>query len=215
MSTHGFVPPICMICSSSLSILTSFKTPFELPRTLYFSTKPVVLKFAGDINLNPPPACALPCLRILGLRGVILANQDSLSTFLAACPVLHYLSLTLFGINLEHLDKFSVTVLVPTLKILYLDWKVRSPSYKFHINTPALEYFCSTGFLNGDYVLENLHNVVECVLKFQPCTSLSIEDYVKKSWDFMRPLCNVISMELSTITAQVTLHFHALITLYH
>ena len=68
-----------MICSSSLSILTSFKTPFELPRTLYFSTKPVVLKFAGDINLNPPPACAFPCLRILGLRGVILANQDSLS----------------------------------------------------------------------------------------------------------------------------------------
>ena len=62
-----------------LSILTSFKTPFELPRSLYFSTKLVVLKFAGDINLNPPPACAFPCLRILGLRGVILANQDSLS----------------------------------------------------------------------------------------------------------------------------------------
>ncbi|KAL0017436.1 hypothetical protein SO802_004505 [Lithocarpus litseifolius] len=186
-----------------LSILTSFKTPFELPCRLYFSTKLVVPKFAGDINLNPPPACALPCLRILGLRGVILANQDSLSTFLTASPVLHYLSLTLFGINLEHLDEFSVTVLVPTLKILYLDWKVRSPTYKFHINTPAFEYFCFTGFLNGDYVLENLHNVVECVLQFEQRTSLRIEDYAKKSWDFMRSLCNVISMELSTITAQI------------
>ena len=147
---------------------------------------------------------------------MLYLQTKTLSLYLPRClPVLHYLSLTLFGINLEHLDEFSVTVLVPTLKILYLDWKVGSPSYKFHINTPALEYFCFTGFLNGDYVLENLHNVVECVLKFQPCTSLSIEDYAKKSWDFMRPLSNVISMELSTITAQVTLHFHALMTLYH
>ena len=39
--------------------------PLELPRSLYFSTTLVVLKLENNIRLNPPSACAFPCLRIL------------------------------------------------------------------------------------------------------------------------------------------------------
>nr|POE81336.1 f-box/lrr-repeat protein [Quercus suber] len=61
-------------------------------------------------------------------------------------------------------------------------------------------------FLNGDNVVENLPNVVECVLQFEQCVLMDIEDYAKRVRDFMGPLCNVISMEFSTITAQILCH---------
>ena len=151
----------------------------------------------------------LPCLRILVLTRVKFASRDSLSTFLT-------LSLTMYDVNFEHWDEFNVVVLVPTLKTLHLHWHVLSSSYKFQINTLALEYFNFRGFLNGDNVVENLPSVVECVLQFEQCVLMDIEDYAKRVWDFMGPLCNVISIEFSTITAQVRSHyiFHVL-TLYH
>jgi len=111
--------------------------PLELPRSLYFSTTLVVLKLGNNIRLNPPTACAFPCLRILLLKWVTFANRDSPSTILNACPVLLDLSLHVIGFDLE----FNVIVLVDTLKRLHLHWNVQpSSKYRFQINTPALEY---------------------------------------------------------------------------
>ncbi|KAL4649589.1 hypothetical protein ACB092_01G024700 [Castanea dentata] len=186
-----------------LYIFTDVHQPLELPRSIYFSTALVVLKLISSILLDPPPACVLPCLRILVLTRVKFANRDSLSTFLTACPVLLTLSLTMYDVNFEHWDEFNVVVLVPTLKTLHLHWHVLSSSIKFQINTPALEYFNFRGFLNGDNVVENLPNVVECVLQFEQCVLIDFEDYAKRLRDFMGPLCNVISMEFSTTTAQI------------
>ena len=54
----------------------------ELPRTLFFSTTLVVLKFKDQIFLNPTHDCSLPSLRILQLSYVKYANHNSLSTLL-------------------------------------------------------------------------------------------------------------------------------------
>ena len=173
----------------------------ELPRSLYFSTTLVVLKLENNIRLNPPSACAFPCLRILLLKWVTFANRDSLSTILNACPVLLDLSLHVVGFDLE----FNVIVLVDTLKRLHLHWNVQpSSKYRFQINTPALEYFHFRGYLNGNDVLENLPKVVESVVQIEDCDR--INDYAKRAWDFVGKLCNVISMELSTVTAQILCH---------
>nr|POF11159.1 putative fbd-associated f-box protein [Quercus suber] len=188
-----------------LHLLTSPHQPMELPRTLYFSTSLVVLKLTFAIHLNPPSAFVLPCLRILLLNCVTFANRDSLSTILNACPVLLDLTLHVDGEYLKNLNEFNVVVLVATLKRLHLRWNVQpSSKYIFKINTPALEYFHFSGYLNGDDVLENLPNVVESVIQIEDCDS--INDYAKRVWDFMGKLFNVISMELSTITAQILYH---------
>ncbi|KAK9986240.1 hypothetical protein SO802_031191 [Lithocarpus litseifolius] len=79
-----------------------------------------------------------------------------------------------------------------------------SSKYRFQINTPALEYFHFRGYLNGNDVLENLPNVVESVVQIEGCDR--INDYAKRAWDFVGNLCNEISMELSTVTAQILCH---------
>ncbi|KAK4582260.1 hypothetical protein RGQ29_025438 [Quercus rubra] len=188
-----------------LHLLTSPHQPMELPRTLYFSTSLVVLKLSFAIHLNPPSAFVFPCLRILLLNCVTFANRNSLSTILNACPVLLDLTLHVDEEYLKNLNEFNVIVLVATLKRLHFRWNVQpSSKYIFKINTPALEYFHFSGYLNGDDVLENLPNVVESIIQIEDCDL--INDYAKRVWDFMGKLCNVISMELSTITAQILCH---------
>nr|POF11157.1 f-box/lrr-repeat protein [Quercus suber] len=91
---------------------------------------------------------------------------------------------------------FSTSLVVLKLSLL--------SNYIFKINTPALEYFHFSGYLNGDDVLENLPNVVDSVIQIEDCDS--IYDYAKRVWDFMGKLYNVISMKLSTITAQIRCH---------
>ncbi|KAF3963930.1 hypothetical protein CMV_011734 [Castanea mollissima] len=86
----------------------------------------------------------------------------------------------------------------------FLNLNQPSSKYIFKIHTPALEYFHFSGYLNGDDVLENLPNVVESVIQIEDCDS--INDYAKRVWDFMGKLCNVISMELSIVTAQILCH---------
>ncbi|KAL4606403.1 hypothetical protein ACB092_09G099900 [Castanea dentata] len=179
--------------------------PLELPLSLYFSTTLVVLKLGADIRLNPPSACVFTCLRILLLKCVTFANRDSLSTILNACPVLLDLSLHVVDKYLNNLDEFNVIVLVATLKRLHLHWNVQpSSKYIFQINTPALEYFHFRGYLNRDDVLEKLPNVVECVIQIEDCEKS--DDYAKRVWDFMGKIYNVISMELSIITALILFH---------
>ena len=74
--------------------------PLELHPSLFFSTTLVVLKLQGTILLNPLPDSSFPNLRIMYLEYAIrYANCDSLPTFLAACPVLQELALTLSDIN--------------------------------------------------------------------------------------------------------------------
>ena len=194
MLTHGSVPPTCVICESLISSYL-----------LFLINLLVVLKLGADIHLNPPSACVFPCLRILLLKCVTFANRDSLSTILNACPVLLDLSLHVVDKYLNNLDEFNVIVLVATIKILHLHWNVQpSLKYLFQINIPALEYFHFRGYLNRDDVLEKLPNVFECVIQIEDCEKS--DDYAKRVWDFMGKLYNVISMELSIITALILFH---------
>ncbi|KAF3963928.1 hypothetical protein CMV_011733 [Castanea mollissima] len=102
-------------------------------------------------------------------------------------------------------NEFNAIVLVATLKRLHLHWNVQpSSKYIFQINTPALEYFHFRGYLNRDDALEKLPNVVECVIQIEDCEKS--DDYAKRVWDFMGKLYNVISMELSIITALILFH---------
>ena len=134
-----------------------------------------------------------------------LQTRDSLSTILNACPVLLDLTLNVDDKYLKNLNDFNVIVLVGTLKRLHSSWNALPLSkYRFQINTPALKYFHFDGYLSGDDVLENLPNVVESVIQIEDCDS--VNDYAKRGWDFMGKICNVISMELITITGQILCH---------
>ena len=88
----------------------------------------------------------------------------SLSTLLAASPLLQDLTIKLNYSDLVYLDnnagKFNILVLVPTLKLV-LECGFDLWSYKHHIiiNTPALEYLNFRGYLVDNDVLENLPNL--------------------------------------------------------
>ena len=84
----------------NLDIYTNPNPPLELHPSLFFSTTLVVLKLQGTILLNPLPDSSFPNLWIMYLEYAIrYANCDSLPTFLATCPVLQELALTLSDIN--------------------------------------------------------------------------------------------------------------------
>ena len=70
---------------------------------------------------------------------------------------------------------------------------------------PLLQDFTLEGFFGDkDVVLENIPYLVKLFLKIENChLSFTTEEYANMVWDFMRPLCNVISMELSMGTAKV------------
>ena len=70
---------------------------------------------------------------------------------------------------------------------------------------PLLQDFTLEGFFGDkDVVLENIPYLVKLFLKVENHhLSFTTEEYADMVWDFMRPLCNVISMELSMGTAKV------------
>ena len=189
--------------------------PLEMPTTLFFSSTLASLILTGDILLNPPAsASTFPSLRTLALGGVRYAKHDSISTLLAACPVLQDLSLSVetsnfYGLG-ESAGKVKVIVLVPTLKTLDILWPADECwLYKLQINTPALERFVFFGGLGEYVVLENLPNLVETVIELEDDDSV---DYKNRIWDFMESLYNVVSMKFNLDTARVrTCYvFHAL-----
>ena len=183
----------------------------ELPPSLFFCSKLVVLKLDGNKLLLNPPASALrfPSLRILLLKWVSHANNDSLPTILAACPVLQDLTLTVrrrdvFKRTNKNASKFNIIVLVPTLKKFTINTTFSSYAwYKLLINTPALEYFHFKGVLAENFVLESLPNLVKLFLQVEKHQVLTTKDYAKRTWDFMGQLYNAISMELSIETAEL------------
>ena len=180
--------------------------PLELPRSVFFCTKLVVLKLDEDFLLNPPPASTwmFPSLKILQLQHIYYADGDSLSTLLAACPVLQDLTLIVNYFQLEHAGKFNIIVPVPTLKSFFISCMcVESSSYKLHINTPALEYLRFIGRLGDDVVLEDLPNLVKSVVNIRNHETMSITNYAKRVRDFMGLLYNVVSIELYMDTLQV------------
>ncbi|KAF3971874.1 hypothetical protein CMV_004563 [Castanea mollissima] len=77
-----------------------------------------------------------------------------------------------------------------------LNLLVESSSYKVYINTPALEYFSFSGPLGEDVVLENLPNLDDTLIDIDIQHGVSIQDYAKRVRDFMRPLSNIVDMEL-------------------
>ena len=166
----------------------------------------MVLKLDEDFLLNPPPASAwmFPSLKILQLQHIYYADGDSLSTLLAACPVLQDLTLIVNYFQLEHAGKFNIIVPVPTLKSFFISCMcVESSSYKLHINTPALEYLRFIGRLGDDVVLEDLPNLVKSVVNIRNHKTMSITNYAKRVRDFMGLLYNVVSIELYMDTLQV------------
>ncbi|XP_075664523.1 putative FBD-associated F-box protein At5g56560 [Castanea sativa] len=185
----------------------------ELPPSLFFCSTLVVLKLDGNKLLLNPPASAFrfPSLRILLLKWVSYANNDSLPTLLAACPVLQDLTLTMhrdvFKRTNKNAGKFNILVLVPTLKKFTINTRLSSyAQYKLLINTPALEYFHFKGVLDENIVLESLPNLVKSFLQVEKHRVLTTKDYAKRIWDFMGQLYNAISMELSIETAEILYH---------
>lgn len=191
----------------------SISTPLELPRCLFFCTTLVLLKLKGQFLLNPvPSASTLPSLKTLLLQRVHYANPNSLSTLLAACPLLQDLTLIVFGSDLERLDnnnaasaaKFNIIVLVPTLETFLLHLQDLWYSHKIQINAPALKSFQFLGWMGEDVVLENLPNLVKLFLHAEKHIFTSFKEYSNRVLDFMRPLYNVKSMEFHIKAAQVT-----------
>ncbi|KAK4564978.1 hypothetical protein RGQ29_006855 [Quercus rubra] len=184
----------------------------ELPASVFFCTTLVVLKLRGHFLLNPPDSASssssmFPSLKILQILHVYYANHNSLSTLLAACPLLQDLRIKVSDSDFDFLDKeadnkFNIIVFVPTLKILVLDCSFLRWSFKLHINTPALEYFNFKGDLDSDVVSENLPNLFKSVLDVRSCYYL---DWMWKLTNFMRLLCNIRSMELCVGTAEYIL----------
>ncbi|XP_050271682.1 F-box/FBD/LRR-repeat protein At4g00160-like isoform X5 [Quercus robur] len=185
-------------------------TRLEMPTTLFFCSTLVSLILTGAILLNPPAsasASTFPSLRILVIGGVQYAKHNSISTLLAACPVLQDLSLIVSTSNFSGLGecagKVNVIVLIPTLKTLYVQWSADDCwLYKLQINTPALEWFRFVGGLGEDVVLENLPNLVEAVIELED-DDLNSVDYAKRVLDFSRPLLNVQSLKLSIEDAEI------------
>ncbi|KAF3971880.1 hypothetical protein CMV_004569 [Castanea mollissima] len=205
-----------MLQELNLNTCSHPNPPLELHPSLFFSTTLVVLKLGGEILLNPPLDSIFPSLHILSLEsGISYANCDSLSTLLAACPVLQELAVTVSennfdDNNFEDTSMLKIIVLIPTLKILYLSWLLEVWAYPFlhfyilRLNAPALEHFYFRGLLSDDVVLENLPNLVKSGFQFEEIADeLSTRDYAKRIWDFMRPLYNVVSMEFCIETAQI------------
>ncbi|XP_050271678.1 F-box/LRR-repeat protein At4g14103-like isoform X2 [Quercus robur] len=193
-----------------LYISTGPNPPLEMPTTLFFCSTLVSLILTGAILLNPPAsasASTFPSLRILVIGGVQYAKHNSISTLLAACPVLQDLSLIVSTSNFSGLGecagKVNVIVLIPTLKTLYVQWSADDCwLYKLQINTPALEWFRFVGGLGEDVVLENLPNLVEAVIELED-DDLNSVDYAKRVLDFSRPLLNVQSLKLSIEDAEI------------
>ncbi|KAF3971879.1 hypothetical protein CMV_004568 [Castanea mollissima] len=135
------------------------------------------------MHLNPPPASAsasastFPSLRTLALGSVRYAKHDSISTLLAACPVLQDLSLLVESYNFHGLGESAGK-----------------------INTPAFERFDFLGGLGEYVVLENLRNLVETVIELEDDDSV---DYTNRIWDFMESLYNVVSMKFNLETARI------------
>ncbi|XP_050262892.1 F-box/LRR-repeat protein At4g14103-like isoform X10 [Quercus robur] len=193
-------------------ILDLDNQPKELPASVFFCTTLVVLKLRGHFLLNPPDSASssssmFPSLKTLQISHVYYANHNSLSTLLAACPLLQDLRIKVSDSDLDFLDKeadnkFNILVFVPTLKILVLDCSFLRWSFKLHINTPTLEYFNFKGDLDNDVVSENLPNLFKSVLDVRRCYYL---DWMLKLTNFMGPLCNIRSMELWIGTAKYIL----------
>ncbi|XP_023927884.1 F-box/LRR-repeat protein At4g14103 [Quercus suber] len=199
--------PITIVQLQELDLDLYFPNqPLELPRSVFFCTTLVVLKLDDDFLLNPPPAstCMFPSLKILQLQHISYADGDSLSTLLAACPVLEDLTLIVNYFLLKHAGKFNIIVPVPTLKSFFISCIcVESSSYKLHINTPALEYLRFIGPLGDDVVLEDLPNLVKSVVNIENHKTMSITNYAKRVGDFMGLLYNVVSIELHMVTLQI------------
>ena len=77
---------------------------------------------------------------------------------------------------------------------------------------PLLQDFTLEGFFGDkDVVLENIPYLVKLFLKVENHhLSFTTEEYADMVWDFIRPLCNVISMELSMGTAKVPTRYFIL-----
>ena len=198
-----------------LYISTGPNPPLEMPPTLFFSSTLVSLILTGVIHLNPPAsasASTFPSLRILVLEHVRCAKHNSISTLLAACPVLQELTLAVSTTNFYGLDesagKVNVIVLVPTLKTLYIQWPADDCwLYKLQINTPALKWFRFGGGLGDDVVLENLPNLVEAVIDLEDADSNTV-DYAKRVLDFSRPLFHVQSLNLVIESVEVMARYN-------
>ena len=192
-----------MLQELDLFIYTYYQA-LQLPRTPFFSTTLVVLKFTDQIFLNPPHDCSLPSLRILQLSYVKYVNHNSLSTLLAACLLLQHLTLKMSESDLKYMDKnaakFNIIVLIAPLKRLLFSSNANSSSYKLQINTPALEYFNFLADLGGHIVLENqnLPNLFELVIGIR--SRMSIQNYANRIWD-------VVSMDMWISTAHVREHY--------
>ena len=143
-------------------------------------------------------------LKLLKLK-VFYANKDSLSTFLAACPVLQDLTLEItYDSDVVFEGKLNIIVLIPTLKRFHCHILFSTPPYKLKMNTPALKYFYFKGPLTNDFVVENMPSLVESVIGVEEVIA-SLEDYANSARDFIRPLYNVKSLEMSVDTAVVRL----------
>ncbi|KAL4606378.1 hypothetical protein ACB092_09G097800 [Castanea dentata] len=204
-----------VVCKNSISIL-NLNPSYELPDSVFFCRTLVVLKLEGAIIFNPPRyGSEFPSLKLLKLK-VFYANKDSLSTFLAACPVLQDLTLDISDNHYAVFEgKLNIVVLITTLKRFHRHISFGT-LYKLKMKTPALKYFYFKGPLKMDFVVENMPSLVESVVRVEE-DDLSLEDYANSARDFIRPLCNAKSLELSVDTA--VLLFHASepdgITLFH
>lgn len=190
---------------------------YKLPDSVFFCRTLVDLKLEGAITFNPPRyGSEFPSLKILKLK-VFYAKKDSLSTFLAACPVLQDLTLEItYDRDVVFEGKLNIIVLIPTLKRFHCHILFSKPPYKLKMNTPALKYFYFKGHLTNDFVVENMPSLVESVIGVEEDYA-SLEDYANNARDFIRPLCNVKSLEMSVDTAVLLLHASEPdgITLFH
>ncbi|GAV60655.1 LRR_2 domain-containing protein [Cephalotus follicularis] len=131
------------------------------PADLFTSSTLVVLKLDITLELNVPTRVCLPSLKVLHLKHVAYAADDSLERLIASCPVLEDFE----SCNWDKIRKLTISS--RTLKRLTIINFIGDDVCVFDtvINAPSLVYLRYLHHVpNGCSLTANLYSVVEATI---------------------------------------------------
>ncbi|XVF00894.1 hypothetical protein REPUB_Repub04eG0041300 [Reevesia pubescens] len=132
----------------------------KLPGCLFTCKTLVSLKLAYEIFVDVPATVHLPCLKILRLKEVTYANDDSLRRLLSSCPVLE--DLTVSADNIVVLD-----INVPSMKRIRVTGDLSKdvdPRSKLLIKAPMLERIDLEEGKFCEFFIEDASNLAKAII---------------------------------------------------
>ncbi|OMO74485.1 F-box/LRR-repeat protein [Corchorus capsularis] len=131
-----------------------------------FACKTLVsLELAIHIFVDVPAKIHLPCLRVLKLKKVKYANDDTLRRLISSCPVLEDLTLErTAGDNIVALDINAASVKRITVSGCACDGEI-DPRCKLLIKAPLLEWIDLNVKGYFDFLIEDASNLAEAKIE--------------------------------------------------